>query len=386
VKSRLIQGSEYYPFGMQTANSWTREAVTGNNYLANGGTELNATTQLYDLEFRNYDPALGRMFQVDPVAAKYASLTPYNYSFNNPTAFSDVTGADPNETVNYSAMNTQYYTAYTYDDRIDSRQTAVWYDAMGWRNEVPGAKAFYGAATGAGSASDWRAGLPMSMGMFLSQAMESSNGGTWSGGETQWFVNGSEAIMAGLNYTNANSNLPSERAAGNIGRGRSGIFKGIANFFKKLFGSRRQELQQFGSITELHAYAQSVQSVSDKKIVVGLMTKKSGILAAPYENNNNVFWDIKGVKSKMKSDGLYVKNGSSWQKVTNLIVDVPDVSEAQKMTMWDSDYGLEKYSIRRAIDFRVDGLLMILNHAIWNWPYRIPMDYRWYDIRSMINK
>ncbi len=148
TKTNLIQGNEYYPFGMQTANSWTREAVTGNNYLANGGTELNTTTQLYDLDFRNYDPALGRMYGVDPVAAKYASLTPYNYSFNNPTAFSDVSGADPNETVNYSAMNGQYYSAYTYDDKIESRQTAVWYDAMGWRNEVPGANAFYNRATG----------------------------------------------------------------------------------------------------------------------------------------------------------------------------------------------------------------------------------------------
>ncbi len=25
---------EYYPFGMQTANSWTRENATGNNFLA----------------------------------------------------------------------------------------------------------------------------------------------------------------------------------------------------------------------------------------------------------------------------------------------------------------------------------------------------------------
>jgi RHS repeat-associated protein len=94
VKSRLIQGSEYYPFGMQTANSWTREAVTGNNYLANGGTELNATTQLYDLHYRNYDAALGRMFQLDPMASKYGSLTPYNYSLNNPCNLNDPLGDD----------------------------------------------------------------------------------------------------------------------------------------------------------------------------------------------------------------------------------------------------------------------------------------------------
>jgi hypothetical protein len=32
---------------------------------------------------------------VDPMATKYASLSPYNYSFNDPVTFSDVSGADP---------------------------------------------------------------------------------------------------------------------------------------------------------------------------------------------------------------------------------------------------------------------------------------------------
>ena len=72
--NNLIQMNEYYPFGMQTANSClpagafiltyealaqevakagTRENTTGNNFLANGGTELNTTSSLYDLDFRN---------------------------------------------------------------------------------------------------------------------------------------------------------------------------------------------------------------------------------------------------------------------------------------------------------------------------------------------
>ena len=63
--SNVIQSNEYYPFGLQTANSWTRDNTTGNNFLSNGGTELNTTSNLYDLEFRNYDPVLGRMHQVD---------------------------------------------------------------------------------------------------------------------------------------------------------------------------------------------------------------------------------------------------------------------------------------------------------------------------------
>jgi RHS repeat-associated protein len=93
--NNVIQYNEYYPFGMQTAASWTRENVTGNNYLANGGTELNATSMVYDLDYRNYDPVLGRMNQVDPMAAKYPSLSPYNFSFNDPVTFADPNGADP---------------------------------------------------------------------------------------------------------------------------------------------------------------------------------------------------------------------------------------------------------------------------------------------------
>ena len=95
TKGNVVQYNEYYPFGLQTANSWTRENNTGNNFLANGGTELNTTSNLYDLQYRNYDPILGRMNQVDPMATKYASLTPYNFAFNDPVMFNDPSGADP---------------------------------------------------------------------------------------------------------------------------------------------------------------------------------------------------------------------------------------------------------------------------------------------------
>jgi len=109
TKGNVVQYNEYYPFGMQTSNSWTRENTTGNNFLGNGGTELNTTSNLYDLAYRNYDPILGRMNQIDPMATKYASLTPYNFSFNDPVTFTDPSGADPEYGI----------TRYTYDDRVD---------------------------------------------------------------------------------------------------------------------------------------------------------------------------------------------------------------------------------------------------------------------------
>jgi RHS repeat-associated protein len=91
--SAIIQGNEYYPFGLQTANSWTRDGNIANNFLANGGTELNPTSGVYDLEFRNYDPVLSRLNQVDPLATNDVSLSPYHYSFNNPVRFIDPSGA-----------------------------------------------------------------------------------------------------------------------------------------------------------------------------------------------------------------------------------------------------------------------------------------------------
>ncbi len=99
--SNVIQYNEYYAHGSPTANSWTRENTTGNNFLANSGTELNKVTALYDLDYRHFDPILGRMNGVDPMADKYSSLTPYNYSFNSPTMYTDASGADPDFEPNY---------------------------------------------------------------------------------------------------------------------------------------------------------------------------------------------------------------------------------------------------------------------------------------------
>ncbi|HYC85249.1 MAG TPA: RHS repeat-associated core domain-containing protein, partial [Chryseosolibacter sp.] len=113
--SNVIQYNEYYAHGLPNANSWTRDNARGNRYLANGGTEFNDTTKLYDLDYRNFDPVLGRMNQVDPVAGKYAGLSPYNFSFNNPVGFVDPTGADP-------LYEESYYYAYAQSMGMDIGQ------------------------------------------------------------------------------------------------------------------------------------------------------------------------------------------------------------------------------------------------------------------------
>jgi RHS repeat-associated protein len=95
----------YYAFGL-TFNSYSRENSVENRYLYNQGTgeKTFKTERVYDLglnvdqsKYRTYDYLTGRWWQVDPLADEgdLMSLTPYNYSYNNPILYSDPEGDCP---------------------------------------------------------------------------------------------------------------------------------------------------------------------------------------------------------------------------------------------------------------------------------------------------
>ena len=66
---------------------------------------------MYDYGARNYDPAIGRWMNIDPLAEEFPSWSPYNFSMNNSLRMVDTDGKAP-------------------DDWVDRKGKIVWDDKV----------------------------------------------------------------------------------------------------------------------------------------------------------------------------------------------------------------------------------------------------------------
>lgn len=95
--NEIIEETNYYPFGLahKGYNQKNDALMKDYKYQYNGKEKQEELgLNFYDYGARNYDAAIGRWMNVDPLAEKFVDWTPYHYVHNNPINAIDPDGRD----------------------------------------------------------------------------------------------------------------------------------------------------------------------------------------------------------------------------------------------------------------------------------------------------
>jgi RHS repeat-associated protein len=93
----VVQENSYYPFGLNMRGLDYIQTPAKEDKFQYNGKEKQTDFGLNwsDYGARNYDFGGNRWTSIDPLAEKFYSLSPYNFSFNNPMRFVDPDGRAP---------------------------------------------------------------------------------------------------------------------------------------------------------------------------------------------------------------------------------------------------------------------------------------------------
>ena len=100
TRGPILEETHYYPFGLTMSGISSKAAGSlENRKKFNDGTELQSKEfsdgsglELYATDFRSYDPQLGRLWQIDPLAEVAYNISPYVFASNNPISINDPSG------------------------------------------------------------------------------------------------------------------------------------------------------------------------------------------------------------------------------------------------------------------------------------------------------
>jgi RHS repeat-associated protein len=103
-----LEETHYYPFGLTMAGISSKALKPNyveNKYKYNDGSELankefsdGSGLEIYETDFRGYDPQIGRFCQQDPFGEIFEDWSPYTYGFDNPVVFNDPLGLTADST------------------------------------------------------------------------------------------------------------------------------------------------------------------------------------------------------------------------------------------------------------------------------------------------
>jgi RHS repeat-associated protein len=126
----IIEENNYYPFGLKQIDNNNIINSSGNaaaNKYKYNGKEFQDELQLnvYDYGARNYDPAIGRWMNIDPLAETSRRFSPYTYALDNPVYYIDPDGmmAVDSDPPNTRIISNQVSNSFKYDDKGETKGT-----------------------------------------------------------------------------------------------------------------------------------------------------------------------------------------------------------------------------------------------------------------------